>query len=123
MVEISKELACSDSSVMQSKNTASKYPAERKKGLIPFQPGESGNPKGRPPNVRYLSEALNELLRANPQEAKTIILAAIESAKKGNVEALRELWNRAEGKVLDTHKFEGDVPVNIIFKPIEREDV
>ena len=28
-----------------------------------WQPGESGNPAGRPPNVKYLSEALIELLR------------------------------------------------------------
>ena len=42
-------------------------------GLTPFKPGESGNPKGRPPDPPGLKDALAEVL-ADEQDGTTLIL-------------------------------------------------
>lgn len=96
-----------------------------------WKPGQSGNPAGRPPNTRYISEILREKLLEKTSEGKThaelIAEALIELSKdakmRGFVPAIKELLDRIEGKVPETHKFEGDVPV--IIQPVvyeRRED-
>jgi len=85
--------------------------------LIPWKPGQSGNPKGRPPNIRYLTEILrSEVDKPCPpimrkmlsgiipkKEKLTIgqatVVATIRNMMKGNAAAIREIWNRMDGKV------------------------
>ena len=93
-----------------------------------IQPGEVRNPAGRPPGIKYVSDYLREKLgkvKDGTVEAEAIADALIAMAKdtkmRGFVPALQELLNRTEGKVLDTHKIEGDMPVTIIFKPAEEQ--
>lgn len=74
-----------------------------------WQPGESGNPAGRPPHKKYLSEALTELLNNNPKEALEVITAILSKAKNGDVSAARELWDRHEGKVADKVEIKGEI--------------
>ena len=68
-----------------------------------FQPGESGNPNGRPKRTK-LTEALTaqlaEMAPAAPEKtiAETIAKALIDEALKGNVQAIREIGDRTEGK-------------------------
>ena len=69
-----------------------------------FQPGQSGNPGGRP-RTAPLSAACRELLNApvpNDPQARTyaqVIAAKLaKKAMRGDVESARELANRAEGK-------------------------
>ena len=79
-------------------------------------PGQSGNPLGRPKDKKYISEALKGLLASNPQLLKELVEAIIKEAKKGNVQAFKELSDRTEGKVAD--KIEGtENPVTIILRP------
>ena len=96
------------------------------KGWIP---GQSGNPAGRPPNKRYLSELARDILktaRKGDLEGKTtdelVVLALVKEALKGNTKAIEMLHDWTEGKVADTHKIEGDVPVSIVYKPVEGKD-
>ena len=91
--------------------------------LIPFKPNESGNPAGRPPGIRYLSELTRDLLRETRKgdiEGKTtdelVVLALVKEALKGNTKAIEMLHDWTEGKVLDVHKIEGDIPVSIVYK-------
>ena len=89
-----------------------------------FQPGQSGNPGGRPKDT--LTPLLRELLNTDNEAEKRVIVKALLSAAKvmgrGQVSALKEIFDRIDGKVPDTHKIESDVPV--IIQPIvyERKD-
>src|SRR5918995_1517944 len=58
----------------------------------PFQPGQSGNPSGRPPGSRNKSKlALETLLDG---EAENLTRKAIELAKAGDMAALRLCMER-----------------------------
>jgi len=86
-----------------------------------WKPGQSGNPAGRPKKISAWSEQAKELLQASEldititlpdgdrkrltlkvEDGKTILHAVIGSlileALKGNIQAVRELADRTEGK-------------------------
>ena len=89
--------------------------------LIPVKPGEIRNPNGRPKDIKYISEGIKQYLREHPEEALAIVTRVVSEAKAGNIPALKELLDRAEGKVAD--KIEGtENPITIILRPArERE--
>jgi hypothetical protein len=71
-----------------------------------WKPGESGNPKGRPPKKNSLSEDLDEILQevclTDPEKRKyrrLFIHSRLRQALKGDAMAAREIWERHEGKV------------------------
>lgn len=97
-----------------------------------WKPGQSGNPKGRPKGIKYMSEMLREQLDQVPdtidgkKNTKTwrelICDSILRAAVKGNQPAItKELLDRIEGKVKDTHQVEGDVPVNIVYKLVKKD--
>ena len=84
-----------------------------------FKAGESGNPNGRPKKGNTWKDVANELLDAkiinlemvlttgakkiirlesNKSFRHAVIIAQINAAMKGNVQAARELADRTEGK-------------------------
>ena len=95
-----------------------------------WKPGQSGNPAGRPPNKKYLSEIARELLEEVPKgetEGRNadilVVLALIRKALGGDTRAIEMLHDWTEGKVADTHKFEGDAVVNLIRESVgERKE-
>ncbi len=73
-------------------------------------PGQSGNPNGRPPHIRYLSEIVRELLKEvgkSEYKDKTndqlVSLALLKEALAGNTKAIEMLHDWTEGKVAETH--------------------
>ena len=98
--------------------------------LIPFKPHQSGNPAGRPPGIRYLSELARDILRDTRKgdiDGKTtdelIVLALVKEALKGNTKAIEMIHDWTEGKVTDTHRIEGEGIVSILYKQVkEKED-
>jgi hypothetical protein len=67
-----------------------------------WKPGQSGNPKGRPPRWLCLTSLVLDKLEANNGEkAKELAEAAIKQAIDGNSSALKEIWERIDGKVPD----------------------
>ena len=94
-----------------------------------WKPGQSGNPDGRPPGVRYLSELARDILRDTRRgdiEGKTtdelIVLALVKEALKGNTKAIEMIQDWTEVKVTDTHRIEGEGIVSILYKQVKRED-
>ena len=83
-----------------------KFPPGNKIGNR-FKKGETGNPSGRPKLTR-LSEALREqLAEAMPSAsestvAEEIARILIREAISGNVQAIREIGDRTEGKPLQS---------------------
>jgi len=87
-----------------------------------FKPGQSGNPKGRPPLEHTFSDTARELMQATSIDVSWTIngktkslqlkstknmhygmaAALIMESLKGNVNAIREIVNRVEGKAIQT---------------------
>ncbi len=57
-----------------------------------FKPGQSGNPKGRPPGAR--SRKLVALDDLGEQSAEAILIATIDGAKSGDTSAARAILDR-----------------------------
>ncbi len=76
---------------------------KRLQNLKPFPKGVSGNPAGRPKKA-LLSDALRrqlaEAVQGAPEKtiAEHIARALIREAVSGNVQAIREIGDRTEGK-------------------------
>ena len=71
-----------------------------------WQPGQSGNPGGRPKGVPRISNGILRLLKLGPCEtfipenkADELALRLYESAMQGDTWAGREILDRTEGKV------------------------
>ena len=89
-----------------------------------YQPGESGNPGGVPGGKSITAE-LRKLIDkgTNAEDVAQVLYDIAMKGSRAQVEALKELLNRTDGKVPDTHKIESDVP--IIIQPVvyeRRED-
>ncbi len=66
--------------------------------LTPWQPGESGNPAGRPKNsVTTLLKNQDELT------TKAICDKLVTLAENGDLSAIKEFIDRTDGKVVDKH--------------------
>jgi len=58
---------------------------------MPFEPGQSGNPKGRPPGAKDRRAELREKLRSHAPE---LIQKTVTLALEGDTTALKILWDR-----------------------------
>lgn len=94
-----------------------------------FQPGVSGNPGGRPKRkvwTEAIKEAIEEIDQIDPQQRPRIKLLAqalVAAGLAGEVQALREIGDRVEGKVPQALIGDNDAdPINVVNK-IVREVV
>jgi len=78
-----------------------------------WKPGQSGNPDGRPPKRECLTSLLKEEIeKVNPEDTEgrtwkeLLVLATMQLALKGNRGALKEIWERMDGKVQQAVAFE-----------------
>ncbi len=73
-----------------------------------WKPGQSGNPKGRPKSITLSEAYRRELARPDPDDehgrtfAEVIAARMIVRAKDGDVQAMREMADRTEGKPKQT---------------------
>lgn len=78
----------------------------RLENLRPFEPGQSGNPNGRPKGTKNLKTMLTELLSSQDPDgewSKSVGGQLIRKAfKDGDMRALQEIIDRIEGKVPGT---------------------
>jgi len=84
--------------------------ANSRKNLNKWQPGKSGNPKGRPPNIKYVSEALRDLLASDKTLADKLARKLANRALKNSYD-LSLLFERTEGKV--TQPIEADIETKV----------
>jgi hypothetical protein len=94
-------------------------PGEKPPGSVQWQPGQSGNPKGRPPGFKKLGESLKEELdKPCPADKQgrtwreVILLTTLSNAAQGKPVPLSEIWNRADGKATQSLEVKGDVDIN-----------
>jgi hypothetical protein len=76
-----------------------------------FKPGQSGNPTGRPKR-KYLSEVYAELLEHENEDgedmATVIARKVLDDALDGDLNAIKEITDRVEGKPRQTNVLSGD---------------
>lgn len=91
--------------------------------LIPYESGQSGNPGGKHEGKSITAE-LRKLIDkgTNAEDTAQILYDIAKKGSRAQMEALKELLNRTDGKVPDTHKIESDIPISIVFKEIERKE-
>lgn len=107
------------------------------KGIEPrWQPGESGNPNGRPKGARSLSTILKEMLeeeievnidgvKSKKQFQEVIIRKLIKKANDGDIKAIQEIFDRVEGKskqVVDMNFDMQKETVRQLFAPLEDDN-
>ena len=76
----------------------------------PFQKGQSGNPAGRAPKGQTFAEALRAQLEAvknGTSNRDRLAAVVLEKAMKGDLEAVKWIIDRVDGKVAD--RVEADV--------------
>lgn len=70
---------------------------------MPFKPGQSGNPGGRPKRdllTQHLIAELNEIDPAsNVTKSRRLICQLVDKACGGDLTAIRDIYERVEGKV------------------------
>lgn len=76
-------------------NLIDRIPPEKR-----WQPGQSGNPAGRPPNKSSITYWYNKLLE-DGVSAKKISAKALELAEQGSLGHLKEVTDRTDGRLDD----------------------
>lgn len=97
-------------------------PGETPKGAKPFEPGQSGNPSGRPRKLPKIDDLLAEVLGddENSGEAKAILEALVKRAKlKGGDKAAEILLDRAFGKPKQTIEQKTEITGSMSFNGIQ----
>ena len=71
-----------------------------------WKPGQSGNPKGRPKKEESIADLLNDLVNAlcptdseRRSYAELLVRSLVHQGLKGNLGALKEIFNRLAGRV------------------------
>lgn len=64
---------------------------------MPWQPGQSGNPNGRPKKGQSLTEALEGAL--TQAKRRKLARKVVELALEGNLQAIAFVFDRIDGKV------------------------
>jgi len=97
---------------MESENTTQNQEKKRRG----FQPGVSGNPKGKPKGARHFStlirEAIKKVAEGDDEPAdRLIVKQLVERAKKGDLAAIDRVIDRVDGKAEQNINLEADVTI------------
>lgn len=74
----------------------------------PFKKGQSGNPKGRPPD---LDTVINKLFH-DGADIEAMLIEGMKRAKKGDLSWSRELLDRIYGRVKQDVEVRGNIILN-----------
>lgn len=80
---------------------------------MPFAKGQSGNPAGRPRKNEEMRAALRRALKESDNK-DAIARAIVREAAKGNVEAVKFVFDRIDGKVKDV--LEAETTSHVVYE-------
>lgn len=109
---------------MESENTTQNQEKKRRG----FQPGVSGNPKGKPKGARHFStlirEAIKKVAEGDDEPAdRLIVKQLVERAKKGDLAAIDRVIDRVDGKVEQNINLEADIYTDDGLTPEQKEQL
>lgn len=87
---------------------------------MPWVKGQSGNPAGRPRRGQSFADALRRALRERDPETKRTRLqqvaeAAVQKAIAGDLDAIRFIAERIDGKVPDMVQSDGQLVIRVEY--------
>jgi hypothetical protein len=89
------------------------------KGLgKPWQPGQSGNPNGRPKRRKFFTDALIDRLEEHKDLAYNVVDALISDAQNGGrvgIAAAEVIWDRLEGPVTADIAKQAQLPAGAVI--------
>ena len=113
-----------NAAVIPIDSSGAKHRGNRANLLPPWQPGQSGNPKGRRKKEDTITSLVQEILeetdtKTGKTHQRLIAEAMVRLALKDS-QVLKELLNRCEGKVTDTIDMRTEA-VNILYEMVQPE--
>jgi len=102
--------------------------ANERDGLGRWGKGNSGNPNGRPRRGNTLADELRKVLnRKGPDGKKNNVAIAeklVELARSGEVKAIREIFDRVDGRALQPIEHGGvggakNVLITVVYDDVE----
>ncbi|MDA2920649.1 DUF5681 domain-containing protein [Desulfobacterota bacterium AH_259_B03_O07] len=92
------------------------------KNLKPWKPGQSGNPKGRPRKEMSFTSLLKEAIEQKcPEDKKKRTWAQVmneqllKKAKKGDLQAMRLIYEYVEGKPRQEIESPSDINIHVRY--------
>lgn len=73
-----------------------------------FQPGQSGNPNGRPPKGYSITETIRDMMAAKPEIKQALGTKIVGLALAGDINAMRMIWNYMDGMPIQNNVLTGD---------------
>lgn len=72
-----------------------------------WQPGQSGNPNGRPPKGYSITEMFKNMLSNSPTKKQLFADRVFKAALDGDMIAARMIWNYMDGTPTSKHELMG----------------
>jgi len=69
-----------------------------------WQPGESGNPAGRPKKGHSITEVIRSLFDEKPELKKALAAKILQAALDGDITAQKTIWNYMDGMPLQRNE-------------------
>lgn len=87
---------------------------------MPFKPGQSGNPNGRPKNPWSITDAMREYLRKHPDYKRKFVEKAVSMALAGDTKAMQLVWNYMNGMPNQQVDLNGDMKNTIESSSLDK---
>ena len=72
-----------------------------------FKKGEIHNPKGRPPKGHSITETIKAMMDEKPEIKRALGAKILEMAMKGDITAMKTLWNYMDGMPVQASEISG----------------
>ncbi len=69
-----------------------------------------------------ITKILREKLAQHPDRLAAIVNAIVKKAMEGNMEAIKIVMERIDGKVVETRRIEGQLPITVLFQPAQQPE-
>lgn len=83
------------------------------KNSTSFKPGEVNNPNGRPPKEHSITQTIRDMMDEKPEIKKALGTKILDMALKGDITAMKTLWNYMDGMPQQDVELGGKVVIEI----------